>query len=215
MLDVHAPHGPTHGWRDFLLHIVAIAIGLLLALALEKVAEYIHERRQLSEARRELSAEIARNRDAWSKNLAEASRVQHELVADLKIIQALRAQTPINGVKFDYSVNFYAANDGAWQAVRSSGALTLMPDVEVQSYAWFHGILASLMEAMHAFETSAQIGGAIAASETPEKINTHDLDELATRTMEAQGRLEHLQMFLKFETSGLSDFYGAKTLRLH
>jgi pilus assembly protein TadC len=58
MLDVHAPHGPTHSWRDFLIHIAAIAIGLLLALALEKLAEYIHERRQLTEARRELTMEV-------------------------------------------------------------------------------------------------------------------------------------------------------------
>ena len=35
MLDAHAPHGRIHGWRDFLIHIVAIAIGLLLALGLE------------------------------------------------------------------------------------------------------------------------------------------------------------------------------------
>ena len=59
MLDVHAPHGPTHGWRDFLVHIAAIAIGVLLALALEKLAEHLHERRQLSEARRELASQRA------------------------------------------------------------------------------------------------------------------------------------------------------------
>jgi hypothetical protein len=52
MLDVHAPHQTVHTWKDFLVHIAAIAIGLLLALALEKLAEYIHERRQLTEARR-------------------------------------------------------------------------------------------------------------------------------------------------------------------
>jgi hypothetical protein len=55
MLDVHAPHGPTHSWQDFLGHIAAIAIGLLLALALEKLVEYVHERHQLTEARRELA----------------------------------------------------------------------------------------------------------------------------------------------------------------
>lgn len=206
MLDVHAPHGPTHGWRDFLLHIVAIAIGLLLALALEKLAEYVHERRELSEARRELRSEMVQNRDVWRRNMAELSRVQQELAADLKVIQALRAQTAIKDAKLDYSVDFYAVKDGAWQAVRQGGALTLMPGDELQTFAWFHGILASLMEAMHAFETTLQIGGALAANAVPEQTGAHDLDELATRTMEAQGRLEHLRMFLKFESSGLDSF---------
>jgi hypothetical protein len=59
MLEVHAPHGPTKSWREFLGHIAAITIGLLLALALEKLAEYFRERRQLIEARRELAMEAA------------------------------------------------------------------------------------------------------------------------------------------------------------
>jgi hypothetical protein len=68
---------------------------------------------------------------------------------------------------------------------------------------------------MHAFETTVQIGGAIAASAVPENMNSRDLDELATRTMEAQGRLEHLQMFLGFESAGLGEFDKSKSLRSH
>lgn len=118
MLDVHAPHGPVHSWRDFLVHIAAIAIGLLLALALEKLVEYIHERRQLTEARRELVMEVAENRRTWAINVTEASRIQQELDADLKIIQAVRVHAPIGDGKFDYSVDFHATLDGPWQAVR-------------------------------------------------------------------------------------------------
>src|SRR5665213_2284065 len=69
MLDVHAPHQTVHTWKDFLVHISAIAIGLLLALALEKLVEYIHERRQLTDARRELVMEVAENRRTWAINV--------------------------------------------------------------------------------------------------------------------------------------------------
>ena len=42
MIDVHpAPHA-AHSWRDFLIHIAAITIGLLLALALEQSVEAVH-----------------------------------------------------------------------------------------------------------------------------------------------------------------------------
>src|SRR5450631_1836236 len=202
MLDVHAPHGPVHSWWDFLVHIAAIAIGLLLALALEKLVEYIHERRQLTEARRELVMEVAENRRTWAINVTEASRIQQELDADLKIIQAVRVHAPISDGKFDYSVDFHATLDGPWQAVRQSGSLNLMPHEEMQTYAWFHGILTSLMESMHAFETTLHIGGAIAASAPPEKLSEYDLNELAVKTMEAQGRLINLRMFLDFEEDG-------------
>jgi len=203
MLDVHAPHGPTHSWRDFLSHIAAIAIGLLLALALEKLVEYVHERRQLTEARRELTMEVAENRRNWALNLIEVSRIQQKLDSDLKVIRAVRLHAPVGEGEFDYSVNFYATSDGPWQAVRQSGSLNLMPYEELQTYAWFHGILTSVMESMHAFETTLHIGAAIAASAPPETLNEHDLNELASKTMEAQGRLVNLRMFLGFEEMGL------------
>ena len=213
MLDVHAPHGATHSWRDFLSHIAAIAIGLLLALALEKLAEYVHERRQLTEARRELAMEIAENRRVWTLNLTEASRIQRQLDADLKAIQAVRLHAPVDGLKLDYSVHFHAVRDGPWQAVRQSGSLNLMPTEELQTHAWFHGILTSLMDSLHAFETTLQIGGAIAASAAPEKLSARDLDDLSSKTMEAQGRLVNLRMFLGFEGSGLDDFEQASKIR--
>lgn len=203
MLDVHAPHPTEHTWKGFLVHIAAIAIGLLLALALERLAEYVHERRQLTEARRELAGEVAENRRVWTINVTEASRIQQELDADLRLIQTVRSHSPVGNGKFDYSVHFFAVLDGSWQAVRQSGSLGLMPHRELQTYAWFHGILASIMESMHAFETTLHIGGAIAASAPPEKLSEHDLNELADKTMEAQGRLVNLQMFLGFEENGL------------
>ncbi len=207
MLEVHAPHQTVHTWKGFLVHIAAIAIGLLLALALEQLAEYVHERHQLTEARRELAMEVAENRRSWAINVTEASRVQQELDADLRLIQAVRSHAPVGDGKFEYSVGFYAARDGPWQAVRQSGSLNLMPHEELQTYAWFHGILTSIMESMHALEITLHIGGAIAASAPPEKLNEHDLDELAGKTMEAQGRLVNLEMFLRFEEEGLEKLH--------
>lgn len=107
MLDVHAPHSPTHSWKDFLFHIAAIACGPLLALALEKSVEYLHERHLLSDARRELSAELEDNRAVWQKNSTETQRIQRALEADLKVIRALRTRAPNEG-KLDYSADLYA-----------------------------------------------------------------------------------------------------------
>lgn len=205
MLDVHAPHQKVHNWKEFLVHITAIAIGLLLALALEKLAEYVHERRQLSEARHELAMELAENRQILALNLREASRIQQELDADLKVIADVRSHAPPGNTKFDYSVAFYATKDGPWQSVLQNGSLGLMPYGELQTFTWFHGILRSVMESMHALETTLHIGAAIAASDPPQTLNDHDLNELASRTMEAQGRLMTLRMFLGFEGEGVGN----------
>lgn len=51
MLDVHPPHEAAHSWKDFLIHISTIVIGLLIAVGLEQTVEWIHHRHQVAETR--------------------------------------------------------------------------------------------------------------------------------------------------------------------
>jgi hypothetical protein len=202
MGDIRPVHHVAHHWRDFFVQIAAIAIGLLLALALDRIVGYFHERHQLAQARHDLKVEIEQNRRAWAKNVAEVQRIQKELEMDLSVIQGLQSKSPVAG-KLDYSENFYAIIDGPWQAVRQNGSLSLMPNDELQTYAWFHEILTYLMDAMHAAEPAIKIGGAIADRAPLDKLTARDLDELASKTSEAQGRLAVLSMFLGYESNGL------------
>ena len=61
MLDVHPPHEKVHGFKDFLLHILTITIGLLIALSLEGCVEWRHHRHLVAEARESLHEEIKAN----------------------------------------------------------------------------------------------------------------------------------------------------------
>jgi hypothetical protein len=202
MGDSHLVSQIPHGWKDFFVQIAAIAIGLLLALGLDRVVGYFHNQQQLTEARRELRLELGENRDVWNRNSAEVQRIEKELKTDLEVIQELQSHSTTTA-KLDYSVGFYAVKDGPWQAVRQNGSLNLMPNDELQDYTWFHGILSYTMEAMHAFEPVMTTSAAIASRAPLEKLTDRDLDELASKTSEAQGRLAHLSMFLGYERNGL------------
>jgi hypothetical protein len=193
---------------------LAIAVGLLLALGLERTVEFIHQRHQLAQARRELSAELQDNLRQWQKNQAEIKRVQTNLAHNLELIQALRMHAAPSG-HFDYSESMYSTLDGAWQAARENGALNLMPHKELMDYAWFHQLLGWVMDAKHGFEPTMKIAGAIAVSAAPDKITAHDLDELASKTMEAQGRLENLDMLERFEGMGFERLSEGKLGQLH
>ena len=61
MLDVHAPHQSIHTWRDFLIHIATISIGLLIAVGLEQTVEYLHHRHQVADLREALRIEREQN----------------------------------------------------------------------------------------------------------------------------------------------------------
>src|SRR6185437_1846051 len=54
VIDVHAPHGGLHTWKDFWIHLGTIALGLLIAISLEQTVEYFHHLHQ----RRDLEASI-------------------------------------------------------------------------------------------------------------------------------------------------------------
>lgn len=208
MLDVHAPHESIHNWKGFFIHIAAIACGLLLALGLEKTVEYLHQRHLLSEARNELAAELEINRRAWQKNVAEVQRIQRELEVDLTVIHALRSHALPDG-KLDYSVDLYATLDGAWQSVHQNGALSLMPQKELTNEAWFYRLLLDIINTQTTFIPTMKVAGAMASSASQEPLDIHQLDELTSKTIEAQGQLDYLRMFLNIEKGGLDELGGA------
>ena len=55
MLDVHAPHHRLDSVREFVVHILTITVGLLIALGLEASVENMHHRHQRREAEETIS----------------------------------------------------------------------------------------------------------------------------------------------------------------
>jgi hypothetical protein len=71
MLDVHPPHEAVRTWKDFSIHIAAIAVGLLIAIGLEQTVEYFHHRNQVAQTREALRIEREQNHLRLADQLAE------------------------------------------------------------------------------------------------------------------------------------------------
>jgi len=63
MLDVHAPHSPLHGTKEFFFHLFTITVGLLIATQIESCVEWRHHVHLAEEARASLRVEIQKNFD--------------------------------------------------------------------------------------------------------------------------------------------------------
>jgi hypothetical protein len=159
-----------------------------------------------------LAAELENNRRAWQKNAAEVQRIQRELEVNLRVIHALRSHALFDD-KLDYSAYLYATFDGAWQSVHQNGALGLMPQKELTSEAWFYRLMVDLLNAENTFMSTMKIAGATAASVSSEPTDIHQLDELTSKTVEAQGLLDHLRLFLDIEEGGFKQFDGTSGLK--
>jgi len=83
MLDVHARHLSIHTWKDFLMHIATITIGLLIAVGLEQSVEVLHHRHQ----REQLEEQM---RGVFETNLRRSERTFKQLKAQHAYLVQLR-----------------------------------------------------------------------------------------------------------------------------
>jgi hypothetical protein len=141
VLDVHPPHEPVHGWRDFLLHLTTITIGLLIALSLEGLVEWQHHRHLVHDAEASLQTEIRGNAKDMPVALDDLRNEQKVLGDDVDVLKVvlktnkLPKQSALN-------VGFHIHNfeSVSWKTAQASGALSYMPYDRAQNYSDIYAV---------------------------------------------------------------------------
>ena len=134
-MDVHPPHEPIHSWRDILIHLGIVTVGLLIALSLEALVENAHHRHLVREARENIRQEIQLNHQATQDDI---NRVQSTIDGIRKNIDTIhRLQSDPKDFKgtLTNTMSFDSLNDAAWRTARDTGAMSFMPYDEVQRYS--------------------------------------------------------------------------------
>jgi len=204
MIEVHPPHEGVHSWRQFLIHIAAITIGLLIAIGLEQTVVYFHHRHQLQEARRELASELESNRRVVGINLETTRKIKSDLDADMALLRAPQeAPAPI-GSKLVYGLgNIWWPKDGTWQAVKQNGSLGLMAHDELHYYVYIYEDIAIIMEQLNELGARMEVAGAIARRSPDGNLTPRDIEELITATSELQAKVAYTTLLLRLEENAL------------
>ncbi len=126
MLDVHAPHQTVHTWKDFLVHIAAIVIGLIIAVSLEQTVEFFHHRHQREQLEAALQRDGRANREYIKDDIAKAQGV---LDWALEQASALERAGPTGSVSLHpIPHGFIGSIDaGVWPSAKASGVTNLLP----------------------------------------------------------------------------------------
>ncbi len=127
MLEVHAPHQTVHTWRDFLVHIAAISIGLLIALGLEATVQSVHHKHQAQQALELLKQEVDRNRVALKNDMRSGDIGERNHRAALGVLRRLRLGTLKSDDHLIFVRKFYLLSSTAWRVVHESGAAAYLP----------------------------------------------------------------------------------------
>jgi len=139
MLDVHPIHAPVHGWRDFLIHIATIVVGLCIAVGIQQTVESVHHHYQLTEIRQALRLERQENYKVLSRQTIAWRWGAAELQNNLLVFQYLQQhpgtpQEKLPGVLL-WSVSALEFNLAVWDAAHQSGVIALMPREEIEANA--------------------------------------------------------------------------------
>ncbi|HET7085435.1 MAG TPA: hypothetical protein VFI23_11740 [Rhizomicrobium sp.] len=141
-MEIHKPK-PSHNWREFLVELGTITLGVLIALAAEQTAQTLHNRSRAAEARANIRAEIAQNLGLmnWRED-TEACQARRMTEVDGLIAASSAGKLPQEVLWIGQPVAGHMA-DGRYKAALQSGALTLFDAAEQEVYANLYGAFAT------------------------------------------------------------------------
>jgi hypothetical protein len=150
VIEVHPPNEPVHSWRDFLLHLATITIGLLIALSLEGCVEWWHHRSLVHEAEASMQIEIDSNARQLQGALDDVRKEQDFLKKDIAVMKKIIANPKVpnnEDMRVDFRIRTFA--DVSWKTAESTGALSYMPYERAQEYAHIYSAQNEIREAEH------------------------------------------------------------------
>jgi hypothetical protein len=177
MLEPHVPPEPIHTWRGFLIHIGAIAIGLLLALLIEQTVEALHHRQQklhLEEQMHEVIEDDTQIAAADFKQFEGFRAYLSELQAAVTARRLGQSHgAPPSATDPRMAVYFKAPGLAPYEAAKQDGTIVLLAKERLRIYA--------RLAIAHSYLT---------ASESQWEVGVNSLQAFAQRFRDSNGVLQ-------------------------
>ena len=141
MIDVHAPHGGLHTWKDFWIHLGTITLGLLIAISLEQTVEYFHHLHLRHQLEEDLHAEAEKNITIMDADYVYLDLQMANLAANRERVDAMRAShgkikaayTPFNYGNL-HGVLLKAPLASVWTTAKEDQSIAFLPREEARFY---------------------------------------------------------------------------------
>jgi len=203
-MEIHPPERPLHTFKDILLQLTIVTIGILIALSLEALVEWGHNRALVREARAKLTQEIRDNKRQVDEALQKAPALvdAHKQVLAWINERLAHKEPTIHGLHLDYSQ--VLLSDSSWRTAEATGVLGHMGYAEVQKYADVYALQA---EALRLQQRTIDIAVAEAQQAEFEDLEHLTDSELQSWKQQVIALLSHLRAEQSF-AKALSDRYA-------
>jgi hypothetical protein len=175
-MEIHAPEGSVHSFRDVAIHLAIVTVGILIALGLEQAVEWYHHRELAAEARANILSEIGDNRKELDSLLGKVPDSRGNHLSAVRVIDTYLAHGTSADNKMNLGVGIAEIRDTAWTTAQTIGALNYMPYGEVQKFASAYRLQQQFQRlqdrAVDAVVTSVAV---FAEGQGPDKLSQTDL----------------------------------------
>lgn len=158
-MEIHPPHA-IHSVKEFLLQLLTITIGILIALTLDGVLEWTHHRRLVHEAEANLTTEVHENQAEINKGMQELRTGEQQLKQMVALVHQLQQNraTPVNNISFNWTlVELHATS---WSTASATGAIAYMNYAEVKRYTRVYDLQQQFMTVQNrAFDSIVAVYG--------------------------------------------------------
>jgi hypothetical protein len=145
VIEVHAPHGGLHTWKDFWIHLGTITLGLLIAISLEQSVEWLHRMHERGALEDDLRAEALNNHDAVGLDVAIYDKQIAWLLALQQGVEEARTSGGKSAMTYPARpdgtpdspryVAYHVPETEAWTTAKESSLVALLPRAEAEIYA--------------------------------------------------------------------------------
>jgi len=194
-VDIHAPHGGIHSWKDFWLHLVTITAGVLVALSLEGVRESLRDRALVREARANIRRELADNLKELDGELRGMPAANEHLDTALKFADEMLATGHSAIQKLELNVSNATLRTASWQTADRTGALAHMDYGDVQKYADTYAMQELYAVTQRGLVQQLASALAIISAGDPTRAARADVEQFRHQVLEMRGEIYILEQF--------------------
>jgi len=134
-MEIHAPEKPIHSKKEFFFHMFTVVLGILIALGLEGMVQWVHHRALVREARENIRVEIEKNKeiiDGAMPEFKQRSETLNHMIDSIR--QLAKTHHAVKGGQVFFSISNHDLYSTAWQTASTSGAVTYMSYDELRRY---------------------------------------------------------------------------------
>ena len=197
-MEVSPPHQPIHSWKDFLLHLLTITIGLFIALTLEAAVESMHHRHLVREARQSLRRETVDNHKLYANNVLKLQLNRSQLSHDIEQLRELRDGRKLDSANLSWGWDWNSYRDAAWKTARESGAVSYMDSDSISTYSTVYSQQDYVnATAVAILNEESRVGASLEVARDAAKLNSTEIETLLVRSAEIDLSFATLQSTMK------------------